>query len=347
MKLLVITQKVDVNDDNLGFFHHWLEKLAHKTDTLRVICLSLGEYHLPQNVEVYSLGKERGFSKIRQLFRLQKFLWKNLHDTDGVCVHMCPIYAVLSWPLVKIFRKKMILWYMHKSVNLKLRLAEKCVDKILTASKESCRLKNRKKIEIVGHGIDTDLFIPKLSAKDNIFKILCVGRISKIKDQETLIKAVDILINEKNFREISIRFIGSPLDHDEKLYDEYLKRIVKEKKLGGYVQFLGSVTYGGLPQYYQSADLAVNLSQTGSLDKVTLEAIASGCLVLTCNEAFRPILSGKYLFGAGDYKSLAQKIIELKNVPQAGDLREHVVKNHNLDDLMEKLAKMYENSKRI
>ncbi|KKS22293.1 MAG: hypothetical protein UU78_C0019G0001, partial [Candidatus Roizmanbacteria bacterium GW2011_GWC2_41_7] len=56
MKLIVITQKVDINDGNLGFFHRWLEKLAEKTTELRVVCLSAGEYHLPQNVKVYSLG---------------------------------------------------------------------------------------------------------------------------------------------------------------------------------------------------------------------------------------------------------------------------------------------------
>jgi len=32
------------------------------------------------------------------------------------------------------------------------------VDKILTASEESCRLKNRKKIEVAGHGINVDKF---------------------------------------------------------------------------------------------------------------------------------------------------------------------------------------------
>jgi len=30
MKLLIITQKVDIDDDNLGFFHRWLEKFSEK-----------------------------------------------------------------------------------------------------------------------------------------------------------------------------------------------------------------------------------------------------------------------------------------------------------------------------
>ena len=160
-KLLIITQKVDLNDDNLGFFHGWLEKFSEKLDKLYVICLAQGDYNLPSNVSVYSLGKEKGTSKISQLIRLQKNLIQILPKVDGVFVHMCSIYAIASFPLVKILNKKMVLWHTHKSTDWKLKLAEKYVNKILTASKESCRLKNRRKIEVIGHGIDTEAFNPK------------------------------------------------------------------------------------------------------------------------------------------------------------------------------------------
>ena len=73
MKLLIITQKVDIEDDNLGFFHRWLEKFAEKVEKLYVICLWEGKHSLPENVKVYSLGKEKGYSKLRQFFRFQKF----------------------------------------------------------------------------------------------------------------------------------------------------------------------------------------------------------------------------------------------------------------------------------
>ena len=121
MKLLVITQKVDINDDNLGFFHGWLEKFAEKLDKVYVICLWRGEYKLPENVRVFSLGKEKGISKIFQLVRLQKYLIQLLPKVDGVFIHMCPIYVVASFSLTKVFKKKMILWFLHKSVNWKLK----------------------------------------------------------------------------------------------------------------------------------------------------------------------------------------------------------------------------------
>lgn len=341
MKLLIITQKVDIADDNLGFFHKWLEKFSEKLEKLYVICLWKGEYSLPGNVIVFSMGRERGCSKLRQFFNLQKFLFKCLSELDGVFIHMCPIYAVASCPFVKIFKKKMVLWFTHGSLTWKLKLAERCVDKILTASKESCRLKKRNKIEIIGHGIDTGLFKPlssniKLQTSD-IFKILSPGRISPIKDQQTLIEAIDILINYKGIKNLEVKIIGSPLEDYEKEYFKQLKRLVKEKELEGYIKFLGSVPYTEMPKYYQESDLMVNLSHTGSIDKVILEAMASGCLVLTSNEAFLNILNDKYLFKENDPQNLVEKILNLKSISGDKTLREIVIKNYDLDSLIDKI----------
>ena len=59
MKLLIITQKVDINDPVLGFFHRWLEEFAKHYEFVTVICLEKGEHRLPENVKVLSLGKEK------------------------------------------------------------------------------------------------------------------------------------------------------------------------------------------------------------------------------------------------------------------------------------------------
>ena len=83
------------------------------------------------------------------------------------------------------------------------------------------RRKNRKKIEIVGHGIDTDFFKPapfnvQPSAAGKL-RIISVGRISPIKDQETLIRAIDILFNQKNIKDIEVKFFGTPLEKYERI----------------------------------------------------------------------------------------------------------------------------------
>lgn len=352
MNLLVITQKVDLEDSNLGFFHCWLEKFAQKLDKLYVICLWQGKYNLPQNTIVYSMGKERGYSKLSQLFRLQKFLLRHLKEVDGVFIHMCPIYAVASYPLVKIFRKKMILWYVHKSVNPTLKLAEKCVDKILTASPESCRLKNRKKIEVLGHGIDNKLFKPLFSNPEpripNTFKILFAGRVAPIKDLETLIKAIDILVNQRSIKNIEVKIIGELVDNYGKKYFEKLKNLVQENKLGNYIQFLGGVPHREIVSFYRQSDIFVNLSPTGGMDKAVLEAMACGIPVLVCNKTFEKDLA-KFkdilIFQEKTPQDLAKKILSIKEINRAevsNYLKDQVVKRHNLDNLISKIVDVFQ-----
>jgi len=337
MKLIIITQRVNINDDNLGFFHRWLEKLAAKTEKLRVICLSRGEYHLPENVEVYSLGKERSYPKIWQFLRLQLYLFKNLKHVDGVFVHMCPIYAILSWPLVRLYKKKFIMFYAHGGTHFKLKLAEKLLDKILTSSPAGFRLKSRK-VKVIGQGIDVDLFQPKDGYGSENFNMLYAGRINKTKDPLTILKALDILVNKQNVKKIKLKIVGHPLVKTERDYLESLKEFVKSRRLKDYVEFVDGVPYAQMPEQYHEADLFINPSSTGSLDKVVLEAMASGCLVLNCNEAYRQILDDKYLFKKGDVDDLVQKIINLMRSGKDYNLREIVVKNHNLENFIDKIV---------
>ena len=144
MKLLILTQKVNKNDAILGFFHRWIEEFSKHCDKLTVICLKKGEYDLPDNVKVLSLGKEGGVSRLKYIFRLYKYIWQERKNYDFVFVHMNVEYVVLCGILCKLLRKKIGLWYMHKSVTWKLRLAEKLSNTIFTATKESFRLKSDK-----------------------------------------------------------------------------------------------------------------------------------------------------------------------------------------------------------
>ena len=342
MKLLIITQKIDLDDSNLSFFHTWVEKFAENLDKVYVVCLSQGRYNLPKNVEVYSLGKEKGYSKIRKFLRLQKFVFRNIRNIDGIFIHMCPIYAIAAYPLAKIFRKKIILWYAHGYVGFLLKLAEKCVDKIVSSSIKGCGIKS-KKIKILGQGIDTENFMPKQNdvSQNKDFQILCADRISRVKNQDVLIEAVDILINQKNIKNIKIKFIGAPANNHDKDYFNKLKKLVEEKQLQSYVEFLGSVSNKEMPRYYQNTHLVVNSSSTGSLDKVVLEAMACGCLVLTCNQAFKDILEDRYLFIANNTQDLRAKIANLMNQESDKNLRKIVVENHNLDNLIKNIILVF------
>ena len=84
MKLLFITQKVDARDDVLGTYHRWIEEIANHFERVTVICLEEGEYDLPSNVEVFSLGKETGVSRVRYIVHFYKYVWGMRRKYDSV-----------------------------------------------------------------------------------------------------------------------------------------------------------------------------------------------------------------------------------------------------------------------
>jgi glycosyltransferase involved in cell wall biosynthesis len=189
MRLLICTQKVDQNDPILGFFHAWVAKLAERAESIEVVCLERGDFNLPANVRVYSLGKESGHSRVKYLFKFYKLIFKLRNKYDTAFVHMNPEYVVLGGIFWKLFNKKIALWYTHREVDLKLRVALKFVDVVFTASKESFRLKSSK-VNVVGHGIDPSKF-PHVDSDFSLpIRILHLGRITKIKNIEVIINCV-------------------------------------------------------------------------------------------------------------------------------------------------------------
>ena len=341
MRLLIITQKVDINDDNLGFFHDWLKKFASLAD-IKVIANYVGKYELPENAKIYSLGKENGAGKIIKILKYQWLLLKLLPKVDGVFFHMCPEYVLGAGLLMKIFRKKTLLWYTHKSVNWKLKLAEKLVNKIFTASKESFRLPSEK-VEVTGHGIDLDKFkIQKSKVKKEIqnakFKIITVGRIAETKNLHLLIETAEIL-KSKNFN-FNIKIAGAPILESDKKYFEKLKEKIKEKELDGIIEFVGPIPNKDIAEFYQSGDLFANLSDTGSMDKTVLEAMVSGTQILVSNEAFADILPNENKT-TKDPEQIVKDIMEITKIKPSPFMRDYVFSKHNLANLISAIVKTY------
>ncbi|MFA6171553.1 MAG: glycosyltransferase family 4 protein [Patescibacteria group bacterium] len=356
MKLLVITQKVDINDDLLGFFHKWLEELAARWEKLTVITLGQGETKLPANVRVLSLGKEKGaprmFRKSIYTWNFFKLIIRERKNYDAVFVHMNQEYVILGGLLWKLWNKKIGFWYVHKKVSFKLRLAEKLADYIFTASEEGFRL-GSKKVLITGHGINTEQFSPAKAERkpEGAFKIIYVGRISPIKNQKLLVEALDILVNKKGITDSRIKFIGAPVYPEDEAYLGQLKEAVRRDKLEGCVDFIGSVPYREISKYYAEADLAVNLCPTGGMDKAVLEAMAAGLPVIAYNKAFVSLFgqyAGLMVLENDDKIELAKKITALKILPLGEKivLSERLIsivkERYSLGNLIEKITKKFQ-----
>jgi len=94
MKLLILTQIVDLNDDVLGFMHGWIAEFAKNCELVTVICLKKGETNLPDNVKVLSLGKETGRSRIKYLLNFYRYIWQYRGNYDNIFVHMNEQYVL-------------------------------------------------------------------------------------------------------------------------------------------------------------------------------------------------------------------------------------------------------------
>jgi len=340
MKLLVITQKVDKNAPILGFFHRWIEEFAKHTKKVFVICLEEGVHDLPENVTVLSLGKEERQSRWQYIKRFFGYIFQYRREYDAVFVHMNPIYVILGAPLWKIWSKKVSLWYTHKSVNIKLRLAEKLTDIIFSASERSFRLSSEK-VRYIGHGIDTDFFVPKENEDDDTLHVLSVGRISPVKDYETLLQAVRKIQQKTDFS-FRLTIVGGPVTDEDSEYFADILQEVEEWGLEDEVIFAGSVSQEEVVSFYQDADVFVNMSKTGSVDKAVLEAMATETIPLTSNDAFRDVFENpeRHMFEQGNSDDLAKKIIDISNLQQTYDrprLRQIVEETYSVSALIPKI----------
>lgn len=339
MKILIITQKVDKNDEVLGFFHRWIEEFAKFCDSVVVIASSKGEVKLPQNVSVFTFGRKW------RLFRLYKF-WElfsyHYARTDAVFFHMCPEFVLAASPFLISLKKPTALWYVHKSVTRNLKFAERLVEWIFTASELSFRLPS-KKVIYTGHAIDTKAFAPIFNSQFSIskgFKLLSIGRISPVKDLETVIRACGILKNSWQ-RSWSLSIVGGPAMERDKEYLESLKNLVSSLGLQNFVHFTGPRPYTEAPEIYRDHDIFISTSTTGSIDKSVLEAMSSGFTVITANEAFQTLLPEKYFLEKRSPEFLAERIKTLADEPRPNlALRELVVKNHSLEKTIRKIAEI-------
>ena len=146
-----------------------------------------------------------------------------------------------------------------------------------------------------------------------------------------------------------IEIAGQPATDADKSYLSNLQKKIVEKGLAERFKFIGPIPNKDLSIFLNTANLFVNMGHTGSLDKANLEAMACGLPVLTCNEAYENIF-GEYknllMYQKKDFDELAKKIQHFITAPESEkqkigeDLRLIVVKDHNLEGLINKITEI-------
>ncbi len=332
MRLLIVTQKVDRHDPILGFFHRWIEEFAEQCESVIVIGQKVDDHELPKNVTVLSLGKERGAWKVMQVLRYRWFLFKHRKQYDAILVHMTPIWTIFSGFAVIVLRKPLYLWYEARGERWPLKIAIRLARKIFSASERGMPLETRKSV-ITGHGIDTEIFSPGGGLRDP-HRIITVGRVAASKQLHVIIATLARLPSEYRL---------SIYGHAITAADHTLLRTLEQEEamrgVAGRVE-IGSVTHDEIVHRMRSAALFLHASKT-SLDKALLEAMACGCLVVSCSEAARAVLPKECLATPEGMADRVKTLLGLSAKEQDAlrqHLREIVVRNHSLQRLVKRLV---------
>jgi glycosyltransferase involved in cell wall biosynthesis len=346
VKLVFVTQVLDRNDAILGFVSRWVAGLGRRCERVRVIALEVGDTRdLPANVDWRVVGRA---GRVARWLRYRGFIHEACarEGFDTLLTHMVPRYSSVAAPWARRLGVGHFLWYTHKGVDARLRKAVAAVDKVFTASPESMRIDTRKKV-VTGHGIDLSHF-GNAPAPAGAPLLLSAGRLTPAKDPLTVLGALARL--RADGHDVRLEWAGGALASGDEAYERAVRARVDELGLGAHARFLGDVPYPEFPAVYRRATLFVSASRTGSVDKVVLEAMASGRPPVTCNEAFPALfaelgpLADGLVYPAGDVDALAARLAALLAQPAAARdalgarLRAIVARDHEVDALMGRLV---------
>jgi glycosyltransferase involved in cell wall biosynthesis len=344
LKVLFLTQVLDADDAVLGFVSSWVAALADHVEQVRVVALEVGQTAdlAGRDVEWREIGR-RGV--VGRYLRYRRVLHEALavDGFDAVLAHMVPRYALVAAGPARRAGAGLFLWYTHAGVDRRLRRAVRLVDKVFTASPESLRLEPPNKV-VTGHGIDLTHFPLVAEPASAPARLTSVGRLTPAKDPLTVVEALALL--RADGREVELELVGAGLARGDDAYAREVERRVADLGLEAAVHRAGKVPYLEVPAVYARTGLLVNASHTGSVDKVVLEAMASGRPVLSCNDSFDHVFeslgdrAGRLRFRPGDARELATKagaLLDLAEAERAAlgrELRAIVERDHELHALM-------------
>lgn len=120
---------------------------------------------------------------------------------------------------------------------------------------------DEKKIHVINHGVDTNLFKPnqelnsrfslKLNVSDDDFIIGYIGTLSIYEGIDYILKCVRLLLNEEQKRNIKFVIIG------DGIYKNEMLETIKNLRINDNVLYLGKIDYRNVIKYYNIFDLVI------------------------------------------------------------------------------------------
>ncbi len=337
MRLLIINFEMDENSGARAWQARVARELAGACEYVVVLTRQLGRFVQPENMHIEVIPRRPlgipGRLGGKWMVNLQLFRLCRQYRIDACFVHMASEWTYILYPTFRLLGIPVLMWYAHGTVTGKLRLAHQCATRVVTSTPEGFRIPSSK-VRVIGQGIDTEVFRPQLVTGPRR-DLVTISRVSRRKRLELLLSVMTWLQKDPEGAQLRLRIVGPALNHDDLAYDRELRTRVWDEGLQNSVEFVGFVPQERTPNFYGSAFLHINVSETGSMDKTVLEALSCGCPVLTSNPAFRQLLGGfpNFMIGNESPEAIARQVLDLyhhSDEYSAASLRDLVAGNHDV-----------------
>jgi len=317
MRLLFICYEMNDESPVLAWQAAIARELSLLCESMVVFAEQAGKFRPGRNTQVVVTGGtppavlgQHGSQGVldHPLFKALQRGW-----SPQVCfIHMAHKWAYRLWPVFFAMRMPVLLWYAHGTVTAHLRRALDSVDRVITSTPEGFRIPSPK-VHVIGQGVNTEIFtIPEYT---NVQKdcILYTGRISRRKRIDLMVLVMSALRKMAPELPLHLRLVGPILTADDEAYMRQVRALIAALGLEGVVEYMGALPQTTHPGLYSKSFLHLNVSQTGSMDKTVIEALACGCPVLTSNEAFTDLLRDYPAFHIDDDQpaAIARQILAL------------------------------------
>lgn len=341
-RLLLFNLRTDADDHILGFTTTWINALADHYTALDVLTMHQGRLAIAPNVQVYSVGREKGYSEIRRVWEFYRLLGTLLqnHRYQACFAHMMPLFAAMGGPLLSLYGVPTTLWYTHRQANRTVAAGLRMSRRVVTAVPSSFPFESPK-VRPLGHGVDTDFYTPAPTPSQRPI-IVQVARLTAIKHQHILLQAI------AHIPDAQVVLVGDIPDGYDDGYKRDLIALIHDLKLAERVTLAGAQTPIQVRDWYHQASIAINLSPPGLFDKAALESMAAGVPTIVSNAAFEPLTTPYtdtlHIPAPDATATLVERLTTLLAMPPGQrqhighHLRQQVIAQHSLQRLMIQLV---------
>jgi len=342
------------------------EKMRNYNCDPIIICLdhpgTLAEELTAVGIQVFNIQRKAGFIDVKTCLRLIKLLRSEnielVHSHNQESHFYVAIASQFSGVKRVIHTQHGVEPPYDWKKYLKLRLTGHFIDRFVGVSQDINNLAIKKrwipktKVTRILNGVNTDQFKPdqdqrritrqQLKIEDNEKVLICVARLSPIKNHKLLITSFSNILKE--FSNCKLLIVGGGPE------EKNIRESIAHHSLNNNVRMLGESR--NISQLLQASDCFVLTSISEGINVSLLEAMACGLAPIVTdvggnNEVIQDHLNGQ-LVPLGNSEEFSKQVVKLLADPQkrkeiSKHAREQVLNNFSLNTMLTTYMKYYKN----